>query len=103
MRLTQNQVKVAKSTACKVFGDSVTLWLFGSRVYDEKRGGDYDFLVEGVTGDPASMIQKKLEFLCSLQSTIEYEDEKVDLVIEPKQKIKKLAIYQIAKQKGVQL
>lgn len=103
MRLTKEQVRVAKAVSHKIFGESASLWLFGSMVYDEKRGGDYDFLIEGVTGDPTSMIQKRLDFLCSLQSTQEYEDERVDLVIEPNEKSEKLTIYRVAKQEGVLL
>jgi predicted nucleotidyltransferase len=45
MRLTQQQLSVIRSPVAETFGESASVWLFGSRVGDNKRGGDVDLLV----------------------------------------------------------
>ncbi len=46
MRLTPAQINTIKSTATAVLGEGVQVWLYGSRLDDERRGGDVDLLVE---------------------------------------------------------
>jgi predicted nucleotidyltransferase len=45
MRLTAEQAKIIRSAVREIYGDDSQLWLFGSRVDDERRGGDIDLLV----------------------------------------------------------
>ena len=51
MRLSPKQITAVKQTAAEVFGPEADIWLFGSRVDDERRGGDIDLLVENVNPD----------------------------------------------------
>lgn len=46
MRLTVEEVAAIKDAARCAFGDSAVVRLFGSRVDDQKRGGDLDLMVE---------------------------------------------------------
>ena len=46
MRLTPSQHSAIRTTATEIFGEDVIIWLFGSRVDDDKRGGDIDLLIE---------------------------------------------------------
>jgi predicted nucleotidyltransferase len=46
MRLTQRQQRVINDAAAKTFGPDAKVILFGSRLDDQKRGGDIDLLVE---------------------------------------------------------
>jgi len=46
MRLTPDQAQITKNTIARVLGAESRVWLFGSRVDDDLRGGDIDLLVE---------------------------------------------------------
>ena len=46
MRLTQRQQRVINDAAAMTFGPDAKVILFGSRLDDQKRGGDIDLLVE---------------------------------------------------------
>ncbi len=46
MRLTDHEVRAIKTAACEAFGDTAKVRLFGSRVHDNRRGGDIDLLIE---------------------------------------------------------
>jgi len=45
MRLTNQEIAIIKSTILNSLTDSKII-LFGSRVYDDKRGGDIDLLIQ---------------------------------------------------------
>ena len=45
MRLTDFQKNTIRQTVSEVFGADSSVYLFGSRVDDHKRGGDIDLLV----------------------------------------------------------
>ena len=42
MRLNEQEVNAIKESASKIFGDTVQVYLFGSRVDDDKKGGDIE-------------------------------------------------------------
>jgi predicted nucleotidyltransferase len=46
MRLTPQQIQTIKQATTDIFGPEVRVWLFGSRAYDRKRGGDVDLMIE---------------------------------------------------------
>lgn len=46
MRITQIQREAIRKITAEVVGDDAIVTLFGSRVDDNKRGGDLDLLVE---------------------------------------------------------
>lgn len=57
MRLTTRQVQIIKAATAEIFGADAHVWLFGSRVDDNRRGGDVDLMVETSTppDNPALM------------------------------------------------
>jgi predicted nucleotidyltransferase len=46
MRLSPEQAAIIRSAAAEVFGADARVWLFGSRVDDNRHGGDIDLLIE---------------------------------------------------------
>lgn len=46
MRLTRAQQSLIRRTVARVLGPGARVWLFGSRLDDDSRGGDLDLLVE---------------------------------------------------------
>ena len=45
MRLSTEQIQAIRQAATAAFGAGTSVWLFGSRVDDAKKGGDIDLLV----------------------------------------------------------
>jgi predicted nucleotidyltransferase len=103
MRLTPEQIKVFGIYARRYFGEDAELWLFGSRVDDAKKGGDYDFLVETTLFDADEIIQRKIILLTKLQGTAQFEDEKIDIVVKRRTGTFEMPIYQVAKHDGVRI
>jgi len=46
MRLTPDQIATIKSTAKAELGEGAQVWLYGSRLDDQRKGGDIDLLIE---------------------------------------------------------
>ena len=46
MRLSVEQVAAVRRDVALIAGDSARVWLFGSRLRDDARGGDIDLLLE---------------------------------------------------------
>ena len=46
MRLTPAQIDTIKSTTQAVLGERAQVWLYGSRLDDDRLGGDIDLLIE---------------------------------------------------------
>ena len=76
MRLTPNQIETIKSTASAVLGTGVQVTLFGSRLDDQKKGGDVDLYIEV----PQPQLAQKIRCKVQLQDRL---DMPVDLVIKP--------------------
>jgi predicted nucleotidyltransferase len=78
MRLTNEQVSIIRTTAQSVFGNSVQVFLFGSRTNDEKRGGDIDLLVQSAEHEVLN-ISNKINFIVELKRQL--GDQKIDMVL----------------------
>lgn len=74
MRLTQQEITIIKSTILDVLTDS-TIILFGSRLYDDKRGGDIDLLIQ--TNHTVNM-QQQIKILAEME--LQGIERKVDLL-----------------------
>ncbi len=46
MRLTQEQVQLISQTVTRWAGEKTSVYLFGSRIDDEAKGGDVDIFIE---------------------------------------------------------
>ena len=81
MRITPFESNVIKSKAFEVWGDDISIILFGSRVDDEKKGGDIDLYIEiPKSMSPKVIMKKKALFLTLLQLNL--GNQKIDLVIK---------------------
>ena len=62
MRLTPYQINALKGTAREIFGDRVTVSLFGSRTDDKRRGGDIDLYITDYNCTIEEQLEAKLKF-----------------------------------------
>jgi predicted nucleotidyltransferase len=76
MRLTAFEVNAIKQSAEEVFGSTVEVVLFGSRVDDEKKGGDIDLYIKAQTG---SDFAHQIKFLVALEQKI--GEQKIDVIL----------------------
>jgi len=79
MRLSEAAAQVIKETAVRQFGPWVEVWLFGSRLRDDARGGDIDLLV-APKRVPESRTKAAVEFAAALQWQL--GDQRIDVVID---------------------
>lgn len=103
MRLTRSQIQLVKDAVARHLGSRASVWLFGSRVDDARRGGDFDFYVETDLDDPAEIIDRKLQLLAQLHTTSAFAGEKIDLIVKPALPGPYPPIYQVARRDGVPL
>jgi predicted nucleotidyltransferase len=92
MRISDEIARQAIDVISTQFGSTAKIWLFGSRVDDQKRGGDVDIFVETDTSD----VLRKLKCKSAL---IDLFDLKVDLIVGNGDK----PIHRIAKTTGIRL
>ncbi len=81
MRLSTQKQTIIRDTVHEVFGQEVTVILFGSRIDDNAKGGDIDLLVQ--SGNPIQRREHKaLQLVAKLQ--IQLGDQPIDvLVLDP--------------------
>ena len=91
------------SAARRSFGANVKVRLFGSRLNDQRRGGDFDLYVESASDDAEWLVSAKLEFLCELDRSSVLSGEKVDVVLSTPLHQELRPIDQVARLEGVQL
>lgn len=89
MRLSPQQLQTIRQLVHSRLGDDARLWLFGSRVDDQRRGGDVDLLAEPAR--PVSLTQ----WLSCRSALADALDLKVDLLLrqpaDPEQPIHRIA------------
>jgi predicted nucleotidyltransferase len=103
MRLTKAQHRTIVEAARTAFGRNVIVRLFGSRVDDSRRGGDFDLYVECQTTDPDRLVRARDRFLCLLDASPELEGEKIDVVLSSPLHAEPRPIDRVARVEGVQL
>jgi predicted nucleotidyltransferase len=101
MRLTDFQRQTICESAKNNFVKDTQVWLFGSRVNDQAKGGDIDLYIEPQTQKSSDLISAKLQFLRELHKKIGYQ--KIDVVLRRVDSTVDLPVYRIAKQTGVLL
>jgi predicted nucleotidyltransferase len=99
MRLSKFEQNIIKQTAEQIFGIEVKVFIFGSRINDNLKGGDIDIYIE-VSKDNVNLLEKKIKFLVGLDDKL--GEQKIDVVINSGQKNNR-PIFQLAKANGVQL
>ncbi len=76
MRLSSVYQTIIKTETLNVFGAQATVYLFGSRVDDSKKGGDIDLFIR--TEDKIEIANKKLQFLAKLKRQL--GEQRIDVV-----------------------
>ncbi len=99
MRLTPQEIQVIKSTVKKVMGRQARVWLFGSRVDDNKRGGDIDLFIEADLQNPLDRVQKKSQLWAKLQQRL--GEQRIDIILAAAKIEDERRIEQVAKESGV--
>ncbi|HEY5580933.1 MAG TPA: nucleotidyltransferase domain-containing protein [Rhodoferax sp.] len=99
MRLSIEQVAAIRREVSLTAGDSARVWLFGSRVRDDARGGDIDLLLEldEFVAEPAQLSAR----LAAKVSRCVY-GRKVDVLVQAPNLLR-LPIHAIARAEGVRL
>lgn len=67
MRLTEAQITAIREAVARVYGDAAQAVVFGSRVDDERRGGD-------------GSIKRKLRLLAELEHVL--GERRIDVIVE---------------------
>lgn len=99
VRITQQQQKQIKVLVTEIAGANACVKLFGSRVDDNRRGGDVDLLVEiPVDVDNPAMLSARL----SARVSRLMQGRKVDVLLTAPN-LKQFSIHQHARFTGVEL
>ncbi len=97
MRLNALEKKVIVDLSKKYFGEKAKVYLFGSRIYDDKKGGDIDLYIE---------TDKNIERLAELEFLSKFHRlatlRKVDLLVRTPFSAS-IPIYETAKNEGILL
>lgn len=99
MRLTAAQIAMIRESVIQLVGSSAHVWLFGSRVRDDARGGDVDLLLEldEAVAEPAQLSAR----LAARVSRAMY-GRKVDVLIKAPN-LKVLPIHTMAQAEDIRL
>lgn len=81
MRLTMKQQQIIKANVADIFGPNARVLLFGSRVDDNKKGGDIDLLIE-LDSAVAEQLKKNLMLNAALQMALGLQ--KIDIITHVK-------------------
>ena len=81
MRISIEQIATIKRLAIKYFGAASVIRLFGSRIDDSARGGDYDFAIETDATDARSIWRNRIKLLAELSMSEAFGDQKIDIVV----------------------
>jgi len=101
MRLTKEQVFVICESFKLLFFEGDTLWLFGSRTDDTKRGGDIDLYIETHQTNSSLIYERRSKLSSIIQRKI--GEQKIDIVVNTLSQEKKLPIYKEAQETGILL
>ncbi|RLK48382.1 nucleotidyltransferase-like protein [Alkalispirillum mobile] len=99
MRLTDRQIKIIKEEVARILGSDAEVWLFGSRVDDNARGGDIDLMIEADV-DPEEALQRELRLYSRLIRRL--GDQRIDIVIH-RSSAPRLPIHEVAMETGKRL
>jgi len=97
MRIKKEDVEKIKNAAIECFAKDAEVYLFGSRIENNKRGGDIDIYIETAVTD--NILKRKLKMLGMLQSNL--GEQKIDIVVN--NFISDIYIYKVARNEGIRL
>ncbi len=99
VRLSTVEITAIKESVNALLGDDANVYLFGSRVRGDAKGGDIDLLVETKKSLPDRVVSA-----CRLTSELQMRlgDQKIDLILIDATAARQ-PIHEIARQTGVRL
>lgn len=76
MRLSKKEIQTILHVAKEIYGNGVEVYLFGSRVNDEKKGGDIDLLIR------SSSVPKGILARVRMLARLKYllGEQKIDII-----------------------
>lgn len=101
IRLSSFEINAIKEAFRKNFSSMDHLWLFGSRLDPNARGGDIDLYIETTLQSSQEVLNRRIIFLCDLYEKIGLQ--KIDVVLNLVSSEVYLPIYEIAKSEGILL
>ncbi|KPV39045.1 DNA polymerase III subunit beta [Thiohalorhabdus denitrificans] len=78
MRLTEQQRQTIREEVANTFGPNASVRLFGSRLDDERRGGDIDLYIEA-DSTPEELLGQELKLYARLQRRL--GERRIDIVV----------------------
>jgi predicted nucleotidyltransferase len=100
MRITENEISTIKNLAQKIFGQGTLVYLFGSRVDNDKKGGDIDLFITNKEKTNLTIL-KKIEFLAELKLII--GEQKIDVILDNSITRQKKQFYHTITQQAVEI
>ena len=99
MRITPEQVRVIRQGAAEFAGEQARVWLFGSRVRDDARGGDVDLMLEldEAVAEPAQLAAR-----LAVRVSRAMNGRKVDVLVKAPNLLL-LPIHSVALAEGIRL
>jgi hypothetical protein len=99
LRLSKKELHAIISIFQKYFEKEDHLWLFGSRVDPNRKGGDIDLYIETKERNSRVLLERKIYF--SGEIKLKIGDQKIDVIINNGKN--DLAIYKEARATGILL
>lgn len=101
IRLEPSEIAALRHNFQRHFPSDDHLWLFGSRVRPQARGGDIDLYIETTLTEGPLVLEKQNAFLYDLFEEIGLQ--RIDVVLNLINSHTHLPIYDVARAEGVQL
>lgn len=102
MRLQAKEVDAIAQAAHNAFAPGTKVFLFGSRLRDEVRGGDIDLLVETPeTMLPADLVRSRTRFVANIYRLL--DEQRVDVIITARGQSDMRSVVATAKREGLKL
>ncbi len=101
IRLDPSEIENIISSFKMFFGKEDRLWIFGSRVDLNKKGGDIDLYIETDISNVEAINKARIDFITDLYYKI--GEQKIDVIVNKITDSFSLPIYDIAKREGMRL
>ena len=98
MRISEEMANSIIELSRRHVSESAHVWLFGSRVRDDKKGGDIDLMIEAEGIDKP--LERKINFRLAFEDR--WGELKLDVLVHDSL-TEDLAIHEIAREQGIQL
>lgn len=100
MRLSSFEQNIIKKLSIEYLGENSKIYVFGSRVDDDKRGGDIDLFVS-CESRTALNLENKIQYLAAVKQAI--GEQKIDLVFDTETTRRKTSFYNSISEQKIEL